>query len=82
MTPETAFATKDDLYAVRDELRSEIRHLSDRIDRMQLTLIAGFLSMIVACCSVAPSDHLRIDFDQHLCITFRCVSYDDVHVSL
>ena len=48
VTPETAFATKDDLYAVRDELRSEIRHLSDRIDRMQLTLIAGFLSMIVA----------------------------------
>ena len=48
MTPEMAFATKDDLYAVRDELRSEIRHLSDRIDRMQLTLIAGFLSMIVA----------------------------------
>ena len=48
MTPETAFATKDDLYAVRDDLRSEIRHLSHRIDRMQLTLIAGFLSMIVA----------------------------------
>jgi hypothetical protein len=48
VTPETAFATKDDLHAVRDELRSEIRHLSDRIDLMQLTLVAGFLSMIVA----------------------------------
>ncbi|MET0696366.1 MAG: hypothetical protein ABWZ58_02955 [Acidimicrobiia bacterium] len=29
-------------------LRDEIRHLSGRMDRMQLTLVAGFLSMIVA----------------------------------
>jgi len=43
VSPETA-----DLYAVRDELRSEIRHLSDRLDRMQLTLVAGFMSMLVA----------------------------------
>ena len=43
VSPETA-----DLYAVRDELRTEIRHLSDRIDRMQLTLVAGFMSMVVA----------------------------------
>jgi hypothetical protein len=52
VSPETAFATRDDLYAVRDQLqaefRAEIRHLSDRIDRMQLTLVAGFMSMIVA----------------------------------
>jgi|GEM_PF-6937939 hypothetical protein len=48
VSPETAFATRDDLYAVRDELRSEIRHLSDRLDRMQLTLVAGFMSMVVA----------------------------------
>jgi hypothetical protein len=55
VTPETAFATKDDLlslrnelHAVRDELRSEIRYLGDRIDRMQLTLVAGFMSMVVA----------------------------------
>ncbi len=43
VSPETA-----DLYAVRDELRAEIRHLSDRIDRMQLTLVAGFMSIVVA----------------------------------
>jgi hypothetical protein len=52
VTPETAFATRDDLYGVRDELRAEIRaeirHLAERIDRMQLTLVAGFMSMIVA----------------------------------
>jgi hypothetical protein len=59
VTPETAYATKDDLlslrdelHAVRDELRSEfrteLRHLADRIDRMQLTLVAGFTSMVVA----------------------------------
>jgi hypothetical protein len=59
VTPETAYVTREDLYAVRDELRtvqdelraefrSEIRHLSDRIDRVQLTLVAGFMSMVVA----------------------------------
>jgi hypothetical protein len=55
VNPETAYATKDDLlslrdelYAVRDELRAELRHLADRIDRMQLTLVAGFMSMVVA----------------------------------
>lgn len=48
MSPETAYVTREDLYAVRDELRGEIRHLSDRIDRMQLTLLAGFMSMVVA----------------------------------
>ena len=48
MSPETAFATRDDLYAVRDELRSELRRLSDRIDRMQLPLVTGFMSMVVA----------------------------------
>ena len=46
MSPETAFATRDDLYAVRDELRSELRRLSNRIDRMQLPLVAGFMSMV------------------------------------
>jgi hypothetical protein len=29
-------------------LRDEIRHLSGGMDRMQLTLVAGFISMIVA----------------------------------
>jgi hypothetical protein len=29
-------------------LTDEIRYLSGRMDRMQLTLVAGFLSMIVA----------------------------------
>jgi hypothetical protein len=48
VTPETAYVTRDDLYEVRDELRGEIRHLSDRIDRIQLTLLAGFMSMVVA----------------------------------
>jgi hypothetical protein len=58
VTPETAYVTREDLFAVRDELRtaqddlrgefrSEIRHLSDRIDGMQLTLVAGFVSMVV-----------------------------------
>lgn len=59
VTPEIAVATREDVYAVRDELRAEfdglraefraeLRHLSDRIDRMQLTLIAGFMSMVVS----------------------------------
>ncbi len=52
VSPETAFATRDDLYAVRDglqaEFRAAIRHLSDRFDRMQLTLVAGFMSIVVA----------------------------------
>ena len=55
VTPDTALATRDDLYAlrdefyaVRDELRTDIRQLADRIDRMQLTLVAGFMSMVVA----------------------------------
>jgi hypothetical protein len=63
VTPETAYATKDDLlslsdelHAVRDELRAEfrteLRHLVERIDRMQLTLVAGFISMVVALIAV------------------------------
>jgi hypothetical protein len=59
VTPETAYATKDDLLSLRDdfhavhdelraELRTELRHLAERIDRMQLTLVAGFMSMVVA----------------------------------
>jgi hypothetical protein len=43
---------RDVLHAVRDELRAEfrteLRHLAERIDRMQLTLVAGFMSMVVA----------------------------------
>ena len=46
---------RSEIGTLRDEFRSEvgalrdeIRHLSGRMDRMQLTLVALFLSMIVA----------------------------------
>ena len=40
--------TKEEFRTEIGILRDEIRHLSGRMDRMQLTLVAGFISMIVA----------------------------------
>jgi len=40
--------TRDEFRSGVGTLRDEIRHLSGRMDRMQLTLVAGFHSMIVA----------------------------------
>ncbi|MGH8913120.1 MAG: hypothetical protein ACRDZM_01235 [Acidimicrobiia bacterium] len=53
-TPVTALVTRDgfqtEMRSVRDEIRSvrdELAHLSHRVDLLQLTLLAGFMSMIV-----------------------------------
>lgn len=40
--------TKEEFHTGIGILRDEIRHLSGGMDRMQLTLVAGFISMIVA----------------------------------
>lgn len=34
--------------AMRQEMRDELRHLSQRIDRLQQTTLAGFVAMIAA----------------------------------
>lgn len=42
---------KEEIRRLRDEIREtrdEIRYLSRRVDRIQLTLLAGFLAMITA----------------------------------
>jgi hypothetical protein len=40
--------TRDEFRSEIGALRDEIRHLSGRMDRMDMTLVARFLSMIVA----------------------------------
>ncbi len=39
---------RSDFNDLRSELRDDIRQLGQRIDRMQLTLLAGFISMVIA----------------------------------
>lgn len=57
-TETAALVTKDDMTVVKDDIRGikddirgikdDIRHLAQRVDRIQLTLLAGFISMVVA----------------------------------
>ena len=49
-TPGAALAARDDtdgLWTAIHEVKEEIRHLSDRIDRLQHILVVGFMSLIV-----------------------------------
>ncbi len=47
-TPVTALVTRDEFQTEMRSVKDEIRQLSQRVDRLQLTLIAGFMSMVVA----------------------------------
>jgi hypothetical protein len=50
-SPGVGLVTRADIDGLKleiRELRAEVHHLSDRFDRFQLTLVAGFMSMIVA----------------------------------
>lgn len=39
---------EDEMASIRKEMRDELRHLSQRIDRLQQTTLAGFVAMIAA----------------------------------
>lgn len=39
---------EDEMASIRTEMRDELRHLSQRIDRLQQTTLAGFVAMVAA----------------------------------
>lgn len=47
-TPFAALVTKDEFQTEMRSVKDEIRHLSRRFDWFQHTLVAGFMSMVVA----------------------------------
>ena len=44
-SPAAALVARDQFQTELRSIKDEIRHLSERVDRLQLTLAAGFMSM-------------------------------------